>query len=187
MFNKKVHLKALDLHIPLRLTQRYVDDGYVADLAEYALHRRLETSKITPEAQRAWLEKYKSDYKNISGITISREFSGFFLDKEEVRIAYLNYGDTMLNCFVRGREETYALKELGQLGKLEEITKATFGLSISHLKLAKIKDIGGVYGLLRKGYTSQEIIRCRRKVGENMKEALRQIAHASLQSGYKNL
>ncbi|HLD39688.1 MAG TPA: hypothetical protein VJB13_00950 [Candidatus Nanoarchaeia archaeon] len=153
---RSTHFITLDLTVPLAWGQKYNDDGYVSDIAEYLAQKRFAlTPASTPEIQKAWVEKYRSDYQGHPGITIKIEKSKLLWDEEEIRIAYLDLKEDLANTYVRGRQETDALRELGQLKLLEERVK-TRGV-FSRFELENILDLGGIYALFKKEYTSKEI------------------------------
>lgn len=193
MLTKEAHLKTLDLTIPLTWRQSYADDGYVSDLTEYLLGRRLDHNPtITPEIRRAWAQKYNHDYKGLAGVTLKIKKAKLFRDEEETRIAYLNLGDDLANSYVRGRQETDALQELGQLKRLEAILNAKCGLSFLGVRPERVVDTGGVYALLKRQYSPKEIAKYAPKkmndrMTQRMKDALFGLLQASRQAGHKEM
>jgi len=191
MFQKKAHLKVLDLHVPLNLGQQYYDDGYVADLAEYTVQKRSEAREMSPKVQRAWFKKYKQDYEDLPhlsfGTVITFEKPGIFWDTEEIHIAYLNLGDELANTFIRGRQETDALRRLGNTEALEKLLKLNYGFSSLQANQKTILDLGGAYALLRKQYTFDEMRRYNKEgLSDSMKwkmmVALRDLTNALIGS-----
>ncbi|HLD80011.1 MAG TPA: hypothetical protein VJA18_05625 [Candidatus Nanoarchaeia archaeon] len=182
-------LEMLGLSVPLNFLQSYHDDGFVKNVVDYLEQLRgYDPEKPLSPAQLFQRSIDTQRLRNSLGITITvqKPCVSWFrrLEKEEVHLAYLRHTNAMVEIYVRGQQETDALRELGQLDALEKIIEARYGLSFAGLARQEVIDIGGVHSLLRK-HSAPEIYR----FGNNnqMLRALSKINRASIKSGYGEL
>src|SRR3989344_8574646 len=179
-------LEMLGFSVPLGFLQSYHDDGFVKNLVDYLEQLRgYDQEKPLSPAQLFQRSMDTQRLRNSLGITftVKKPWLRWLsrTKKEEVHLAYLRPTNAMVEIYVRGQQETDALRELGQLDALEKIIEARYGLSFAGLARKEIIDIGGVHSLLRR-HSASEIYR----FGNNnrMLSALSKINRASIRSGY---
>ncbi len=147
-------LEILGITLPLSLRQEYHDDGRVNNLVEYLGKLREDTNPLTPGLREFYTQKLKDE----PGLTISLIKPWMLVSsKRVIHLGYLQSDHDLVNLHTRGRQETKVLQELDCLQELEKILKNNWGLSLFGLDEKTIADIGGVYGLLKKGYHEQDI------------------------------
>ncbi|MDP3698271.1 MAG: hypothetical protein Q8R47_01655 [Nanoarchaeota archaeon] len=147
-------LEVLGITVPLSLRQEYHDDGRVDNLVDYLGKLRQDTDPLTPRLREFYAKKLEGE----PGLTISM-IKPWMLwsSKKAIHIGYLQSENELVNIHTRARQETEALRELGCLRELEKILKNNWDLTFYGLDEKIVADIGGVYGLFKKGYHEQDI------------------------------
>ncbi len=145
---------------------RYRDDGFVKDIHEHSAKIYQEFGD-NPETYYIKLLLREEEMPLVSGNTMSRDNS----DPIEIISFYQHFDSHLKEVFVRGHEETHALKKMCKLDLLQE--KITcFGLDVEMLPgsdVELIADIGGLYAVILHGFDTLSITSFLSNRGENGK------------------
>ncbi len=152
---RKAFMKTLDLEVPLKKNEIYVDEGFVPNV----LSRIIEIEK----GFNVKIISYEDDSLTLTkGYTAEFKRGVWPFKKRNVHIFYVNQENNVRNIFTMGHEETHAIEKFNNLENLIKKINKYFKLRLSFEDLRGMNpefkaNLGGIYSLLKKGYSAEQI------------------------------
>ncbi|HLD40358.1 MAG TPA: hypothetical protein VJB13_04410 [Candidatus Nanoarchaeia archaeon] len=166
---KNAHLEILGLTVPLGMFQEYHDLGAIKiPLGKFADEQLRSTGKPLTLNELYLRSRQKEKLTTAFGVTIVKVepvFLGIF-QKKKISIVYLDSDNPIIKMYARAEQETSALRELGYLSRLDDLLSQKYGIGFNKPGFRESKkeeqddfvdSIGGIYGLLERGYLPHQI------------------------------